>query len=218
MNQIFDYYNNKVKPFGIGERRARRIFPLIRRFKNKKILDVGCATGYIGSELRKKGNYVVGIDITRKDIDVAKKILNEAYVFDIESSSVKTLGKNFDVIIISEVLEHLFDPEGAIKRFLPLLKSGGVLLLTTPNIVHIYVRLKFMLGIFNYKEETVVNKSHIHFFTRKSFMDMLKNLHLKIICENDVICPEFLRFILQFWPNIFAHQVIVLCQVTKEDK
>lgn len=186
--------------------------PLLQDFHGMKILDIGCASGYVGAALRKQGNYVVGIDITKKDIVKARKVLNKAYVFDIERGNTKVLGKDFDLIIMMEVMEHLFEPELAIKRFLRLLKPEGKIILSTPNIVHIYNRLKFTLGIFKYEEETVVNKSHIHFFTYKTLMDMIHSLNLKILKESHVILPETLNPLLKFWPNLFAHQSIVLAE------
>lgn len=212
MNLIFDYYNNKTVPFSIGGRRRKKTMPILVNIHNQKVLDIGCATGYIGVVLKKQGNYVVGIDITKNNIAKAKKVLDEAYVFDIENDNVKVLGKNYDLIIIMEVIEHLFDPEVALKRFLPLLKPHGRLLVSTPNIVQIYNRLKMFLGIFEYKEETVVNKSHIHFFTRPTFLKLISDLNLKIIHESNVILPETLSPIIKFWPNLFSHQVIILAE------
>lgn len=212
MNIILDYYNKKIAPFGIWGGRRKRTMPLLESVRNKKILDVGCASGYIGEVLRKQGNYVVGIDIIKKDIIKAKRVLDEAYVFDIETGKTSSLGRNYDLIVMIEVVEHLFDPEKSVKRFLPLLKPKGRILLSTPNFAHIYNRLKVLLGIFEYKDETVINKSHIHFFTYLTFIKAIELSNLKIIRESYVIFPETLYPILRFWPNLFAHQVIILAE------
>lgn len=212
MSAISDYYNKKNIPFTMGTRRKKKTMPLLAHVHKKKILDIGCASGYIGRTLHEQDNYVVGIDLVRKDIAKAQKVLDEAYVFDIETDNLKKLGRNYDLIIMVEVMEHLFDPEKAINRFLPLLKPGGQILLSTPNIVHLYIRLKFLLGIFEYKEETVINKSHIHFFTHTTFLKMIKNLGLEIIKENNVILPETFELISKIWPNMFAHQMVAICR------
>ncbi len=196
----------------MGGRRRKQTMPFLAEITNKKILDIGCASGYIGAFLKKQGNYVVGIDITTKDISSAKKVLNEAYVFDIESGDLSILGKNYDLIIMTEVIEHLFEPDLAIKRFFPLLKPHGRILISTPNILQIYNRIKMLFGIFEYKEETVINKSHIHFFTRPTFLKLISDLNLKIIIEENVILPETFSFILKFFPNLFSHQVIILVE------
>lgn len=212
MSVISNYYNKKIIPYSMGARRKRKTMPLLIDVHKKRILDVGCASGYIGETLRRQGNYVVGIDIVKKDIAKAKKVLNKAYIFDIETDNTKILGENYDLIIMVEVMEHLFDPEEAVKRFLPLLKPGGQILLSTPNVVHLYIRLKFLLGIFEYQEETVINKSHIHFFTRPTFIKMIRKLDLEIVKENDVVLPETVGFILKIWPSLFAHQMVAVCR------
>lgn len=209
---INKYYNEKKVPFCMGARRKRRTLPMLKGFKNKKILDVGCASGYLGKFLKENGNYCVGIDVSKGNIKLAKKVLDEAYVLDVESDDLQKLGKGYDLIILAEVPEHLFDPQSAIARLLPLLKKDGSILLSTPNVVHAYIRLKFLFGVFNYREETVINKSHIHFFTRTEFLRVIDELGLKVEIEDDVILPEFLRPILKFWPNLFAHQLVLLCR------
>ena len=212
MSSIFDYYNKKIIPFGINGRRRKTTLSLLEGIKNKKVLDIGCASGYIGAVLKKQGNYVVGIDITKKDIAKAKKSLDKAYVFDIENDNTKILGRGYDLIVMIEVIEHLFDPEKAIAKFLPLLKSDGKVLISTPNFVQIYNRIKIFFGIFEYNEETVVNKSHIHFFTRPTFLKLISELGLDIIKEENVILPETFSFVLKFFPNLFSHQIIILAE------
>lgn len=210
MSVINDYYNKKTVPFRMAGRRSRKTVPLLENIHGKRILDVGCASGYIGEILKKQGNYVMGLDLTKKDIFKAKRILDDAMVFDIETDDIKKLGKNYDLIIIVEVVEHLFDPEAAIKRLLPVLKNGGRILVSTPNIVHIYNRVKLILGIFNYRDETIINKSHIHFFTDTSLKKMMTRLGLKLVQDNHVIQPIFLESVLKIWPNMFAGQMVSL--------
>lgn len=212
INPIHKYYNEKEVAFCMGARRKRRTYPMLSGFHKKKILDVGCATGYVGAFLKKNDNYVVGIDVSKKDVDQAKKVLDKAFVMDVESDDLKKLGKGFDLIIVAEVPEHLFDPEKVFKKLLTLLKPSGRILISTPNVVHAYIRLKFLFGVFSYKEETVINKSHIHFFTRSELLRVINDLGLTVEVEDDVILPEFMRFILKYWPNLFAHQMVILCK------
>lgn len=210
MSVINDYYNKKTVPFRMAGRRRRKTVPLLENIHDQKVLDVGCASGYIGEILKKQGNYVLGLDLTKKDVLKAKRILDDARVFDIEADDIRKLGRNYDLIIIVEVIEHLFDPEAAIKRLLPVLKKGGRILVSTPNIVHIYNRVKLVLGIFNYRDETIINKSHIHFFTDTSLKNMMIGLGLKLVRDNHVIQPIFLESVLKIWPNMFAGQMVSL--------
>jgi len=210
MNTISQYYNKNAPRYGIASRRMRKTRPLLNGIIGKKVLDVGCASGYLGEIIRNQGNYVVGIDITKKNIVKAKKVLDEAYVFDIENDDYGKLGTGYDFIIMVEVIEHLFDPERSLRQILPLLKKGGKILLSTPNFVHIYNRIKIMFGIYDYHENTMINKSHLHFFTYKTFKQMMNGLGLKLIKENHVILPVFMESLLRFLPDLFIGQMVAL--------
>src|SRR5688572_24540602 len=90
---------------------------------NARILDVGCSSGNLGAALKEqKGDTVVGIDIDEPDIQKAKQVLDEAHVVDLEKDDLGRFGK-FDVIIMADVIEHLIDPVGVLKKLRPLLKS-----------------------------------------------------------------------------------------------
>lgn len=98
-----------------------------------KILDVGCGTGaMITIPLGRKGYRILGIDTDAKSIEAAKS--NETDTMHFQCVPLDTLEeKNFDVIICSEVLEHLSDPEALLLSLRNHLADNGILLLTTPN-------------------------------------------------------------------------------------
>jgi len=209
---IADYYNNKKIPFGISGDRRDKTFPLVENVKGEKILDVGCATGFIGEKLRKQGNYVIGLDVSKKDIQKAKKVLDQAYVIDLESEEIPNFRTEFDLILITEVIEHLFEPEKVIMKLMTVLKQNGKMLISTPNFLHLYNRYNMLMGKFEYVEETVINKSHIHFFTNSTLEKTLSNLGLKIVKENHVIFPRTLAPLWRNWPSLFASQFVVVCK------
>lgn len=195
--------------------RGGKILPLLRKLRKLVVLDAGCASGYVGEFVKKGGNYVIGIDGNKRDISTAKKILDEAYVFDLEKEDRLKFHNRFDYIIFSEVIEHLFEPEKVLKKLVGWLKPGGHILITTPNIVHIYYRWNFLLGRFNYKEDTVINRSHVHFFTYNSIKELISSVGLKIVDDNHLIFPRTLNFFWKFIPRLFAHQIVFVCQKPK---
>lgn len=211
MNSIINYYNSGKIKFGIAGDRLNKLLPILAEIRDKKVFDVGCASGYLGKILKDNGNYVVGIDVSSRDIFKAKRILNEAYVGDVENDS---LGEpnTYDFIIVSEVVEHLFDPEKTLKKLVLTLKPGGKILLTTPNILHLYNRIKFFFGKFEYKEETVINRSHIHFFTYDSIKELTESVGLRIVEDNSLIFPRTLANIWRLWPSVFVQTTIIVCK------
>jgi len=99
------------------------------------ILDYGCGTGWLSNLLSKHGE-VTGVDISENAILQASKKYSGIRFLTMDASSSefeKLKGQLFDVIVSSEVIEHIEDQEAYLKNMLSLLKKNGTLILTTPN-------------------------------------------------------------------------------------
>jgi len=105
--------------------------------KSKKVLDIACGSGYGCEILLKKGaKYVIGSDISEETIDYAKKHYQKK---DIEfiTNDIKKLDfsdEEFDCIVSFETLEHVKDQEVVITELKRVLKKGGILIISTPNL------------------------------------------------------------------------------------
>ena len=110
-------------------------FPVYDYLKNKKklkILEVGCGYGYLSYAIKKSGMDITGIDISGEAINYARSNFGNFYT----QSNIENLdpAKNkYDVIIATELIEHLIDPNEFLKKCRELLKDEGVILLTTPD-------------------------------------------------------------------------------------
>jgi 2-polyprenyl-3-methyl-5-hydroxy-6-metoxy-1,4-benzoquinol methylase len=109
--------------------------PLIGEIAGKKVLDVGCGVGTLCLYLAKQGADVTGIDVSSRAIKIAQKAqkalkLGTVRFFNQEISRGK---HEFDLIICTEVIEHVIEEERFLKHLKSNLKSGGLLLLTTPS-------------------------------------------------------------------------------------
>ncbi len=194
--------------------------------KGKSVLDVGCASGYLASFLKEKGCQIDGIDTDTESIREAKRHLN-AYVLDI--SKEKVVGK-YDVIILGDILEHLEHPDKILSNFKDNLNKDGYVIISLPNIVNIYPRLKILFGYFDYEEKGIFDRTHLKFFTRKSLKELIDSTGYQIekldytpipIYVKFPYAPKFLLngayFILHvlsvFWPTLFAYQFVVKIKV-----
>ena len=106
--------------------------------RNLKLLDLGCNDGVYSIPYAKYGGIVRGVDISQSLADKASKKAAEAGLAgrcSFISGNIETLklGDSFDVILLSEVLEHLLNPDDAIQTIASHLRTGGTLLLTTPT-------------------------------------------------------------------------------------
>lgn len=100
-----------------------------------KVLDVGCGNGIISLHLGSYGFNVTGIDVSPNAIEKAKAANSYSNVtFRVQSAEeLQASGELFDVIICSEVLEHLMSPSDLLKVLYHSLKDRGILIVTVPN-------------------------------------------------------------------------------------
>jgi len=158
------------------------------------VLDVGCGSGVHGSELnRVHGHRVVGVDLSAESIAKAKTRLAEAYVADVtKPESYPFAGaQKFDVIVFSDILEHLYDPMDTLTRHFHLLAPGGRVLISLPNVAIWNVRLEMILGRFEYQDTGTLDRTHIRFFTRNTFRRFTQQAGLEV--ANRRITPGILR-------------------------
>ncbi len=103
-----------------------------RRKKPARLLDVGCAAGFLLEAARRRGWQVVGLDIS----DFAAKYARETFHLNVRIGTVEKivfLPGEFDVVTAFEYIEHVEDPIATLKSIRPWIKESGLLVLTTPN-------------------------------------------------------------------------------------
>src|SRR3990172_3718814 len=120
------------------ERWARRVAMLTSHISSgMQVLEVGCGTGYFTKELAKTGALITAIDISRDLLEVAQsEIKSKNVLFQIENAYALTFNDNyFDSIVGSSVLHHL-EVDRALSEFYRVLKPGGSLYFTEPNMLN----------------------------------------------------------------------------------
>lgn len=182
---------------------------------NTRVLDIGCATGFMGEYLkRKKKCRVIGVEQGREEAVRAKRVLDEVIVGDIED--IKTLSQihyRFNVILMSAIVEHLKDPDKTLKAIKKLLKKDGFIIATTSNIVHWSTRLGFIKGKFEYKDFGILDNTHLRFFTIHTFKKLFEDAGYKIeYFSIDPVgggYPRISMILSKFFPNLFAYQMLI---------
>ncbi len=107
--------------------------------EGKRVLDVGCGGGILSESMAKAGAAVTGIDLAEPALEIATLHAMEAQVtnVDYECSSAEDYAAQhegtFDIVTCMEMLEHVPDPEGAVKSCHQLLKPGGAAFFSTLN-------------------------------------------------------------------------------------
>jgi 2-polyprenyl-3-methyl-5-hydroxy-6-metoxy-1,4-benzoquinol methylase len=134
-----------------------------------RVLDVGCAAGILGSLLLRDGmaSSVVGVEADADVADAAKGRLSHVVVGDASAPGiVDDLPGPFDALVFADVLEHLVDPLGTLRRFLSLLVPGGLCLISVPNVRYFRVVGDLVLrNEWKYRTQGVLDGTHLRFFT-----------------------------------------------------
>lgn len=149
---------------------------LLNKEKNKCILDLGCGNGYFANYLLSIGYNAYGTDASEKGITIAQKINpGRFFLQDLSTGKLpeELQNLNFDTIISTEVIEHLYDPEGFINFCKQVLGDTGELLISTPY--HGYFK-NLGLSLFN-KWDTHMNPvwhgGHIKLWSKATLSDLL---------------------------------------------
>ncbi|MES9823902.1 MAG: glycosyltransferase [Candidatus Thiodiazotropha endolucinida] len=149
---------------------------LVKRIPTgSRVLELGCATGYMSDYLRReKDCYVVGVEIDRSMANRAKAVCDRVIVGDVQGRGwLKSLGdERFDIITCADILEHLRDPIALLKKLPDLLSDGGILLASLPNGAHASLRLELLEGRFTYEDTGLLDRTHLHLFTYNSLREM----------------------------------------------
>ena len=144
---------------------------------NKKVLEVGCSTGYVSKVLKEEFRCAVtGIEIATDAAKEAEKYCSSTIVGDVEVMDFsEELGEDkFDVITFGDVLEHLKDPGKVLTALRAFLNDDGYVLASIPNIAHISVALELLEGKFDYRPMGFLMIRISDFLQRKPFSPFLK--------------------------------------------
>jgi len=149
--------------------------------RGARVLDVGCATGYLAAALRTMDCSVSGIEYDPAAADKARPHLDQLVVGSVDEIDLTgEFGAGaFDAIVFGDVLEHLPDPAATLRRVLPLLAEGGAVVVSVPNIAHGAVRLSLLDGRFDYTRTGLLDETHIRFFTLSGVEDLARRSALR---------------------------------------
>lgn len=150
---------------------------------NKRVLELGCSVGTQSRVLRNDLNCeITGIEINHAAAEQAKRFCSKVIIGNLDNLDFSSIfaQQNFDVVLCSDVLEHLYNPTLLLSRVKPLIEKDGYLVASIPNIVHIAVIFEMLSGKFDYKDKGLLDNSHIRFFTRKSIIESFSAAGFKI--------------------------------------
>lgn len=240
--QLVDYYDEEKwgEPILTKDElfdREKKSIKLINGLKKRKgkLLDVGCGVGYFMEQLANSGSKLElhGVDYSAYNLKKAKKLPFTFKRCNIEEG-VPYEDRFFDVVYAAELIEHLVNPDYFLGECNRLLKRGGMVIITTPNLVAWYNRLLVLLGVqpIFYETSTISPKvgsgrimglikqgkipvGHIRIFTIRAMTDLLESqgFEVKIIKgAHFAALPKIVRWIddiFTIYPRLSSGMIVV---------
>ena len=131
------------------------------------VLDVGCATGALGAEYKRRnpGCRYLGIEADAEAGRIAARRLDAVAEVDVEAEPLPFGDGPFDCIVYGDVLEHLRDPWALLARHAAALAEDGVALICMPNAEHWSFAERLLRGSFDYEPIGLFDRTHLRWFT-----------------------------------------------------
>jgi 2-polyprenyl-3-methyl-5-hydroxy-6-metoxy-1,4-benzoquinol methylase len=183
-----------------------------------RVLDVGCASGYLAAPLAERGCRVTGVEADLSAAGAARAVCERVIEGDVEAPDVRAACeraaavedhaaageaasaggdaahalRGFDAIVCGDVLEHLRDPWDTLAFLHTLLAPGGRVVVSLPNVAVWSARRELLRGRFPYADHGVFDRTHLRFFTRASARELVERAGLVVAEER--FAPAFLPF------------------------
>ena len=154
----------------------RGLLPFIPR-QGTRLIDIGCGEGVFALMLKREMGYTEtwGMEIDDKAANIAATRLDRVIQGDVVQTIDELPDGYFDLVCMNDLLEHLMWPEEFLVRLRAKLSPEGRIFCSIPNIRQ--YRLLWNLlqhQDFEYTESGLLDRTHIRFFTRKTFISLLK--------------------------------------------
>lgn len=206
------------------------ILALLGRGDGRRVLDAGAADGFLAEILTGRGWTVTALERDPAQAERARGKCHEIIVADLAEAAPKLSGP-FDAIVYGDVLEHLADPLSALVSVNRHLRREGRVIVSVPNVGHLWVRLSLLAGRFEYADRGILDRTHLRFFTQRTLRGLLAQAGL--VVEELRVTPVPLPLVVprrlhggwlrtahalsawasRRWPGGLAYQFVAACRL-----
>ena len=160
----------------------KEILPLLPD-KPSKVLEIGCGAGNTLVWLKnlKHCTWIGGVEISPEAVEIARGRLDAVYPVNIEQNNLSIQESTMDLILCLDVLEHMVDPWEVVKRLYKLLKPGGALIVSIPNVRNQKVLFPLLFKErWDYTDAGFLDRTHLRFFVRETAIRLVESAGLKV--------------------------------------
>lgn len=176
MPEVYDFIISTVNTFAVD--------------RHIKILDIGCGDGSLLQQMSRCGD-LYGVDIAEAQIEIAKQKGVDACYCSIDRDLLPYNDKLFDVIISSEVIEHVLVPDKLLVEAHRVLKDDGIFIVTTPNLAGFGKRLLLLVNKNPFIECSPLQNGavgHLRYFIFSTLLTLVKRYEFELVkFTSDVI-------------------------------
>jgi SAM-dependent methyltransferase len=182
-------YDTPVDPAAVNNSHA---FALELVGWNRRVLELGAAAGHVTRALAAQECRVTALEYEEAAARDLVGIAHEVIVGDLNDPDVFCdLQPDFDVVLAGDVLEHLVRPQDVLSRAVCLLKPGGEVVVSVPNVAHVDLRLSLMQGKWDYRPWGLLDETHLRFFTLEGIRILVRKAGLVLTELRRVRVPAF---------------------------
>jgi len=140
--------------------------------------------------------------------EMAAPLYEKMWICSISDLDAELLS-GYDVVVLGDILEHLPGPEVILKKLVEQQAPETKFIISIPNIANLWIRLNLLIGRFEYTDRGILDRTHLRFFTRRSFVNMVINSGLDIISIQATPIPlELVSEIFMTFPGRLFHAVL----------
>jgi 2-polyprenyl-3-methyl-5-hydroxy-6-metoxy-1,4-benzoquinol methylase len=184
-----------LSPYFSTDRRELLHFLEDARFSSA--IDLGCASGLFGRELISSRTVQAcdGIELNPQAARVASEGLRKVWEGAFETVFETIPWRTYDLVVMADVLEHLAEPWQALRDLHAHTNENANLLISVPNVRHYSVVLPLLFsGRFEYQDVGIMDRTHLHFFTRLSLLKALNDTGWKVQRVRPNIKTKYLKW------------------------
>lgn len=196
----------------------------------RRLLDLGCADGYLSRIFADRGFLVTAIDAPSPRV---RSFPPEIRFLEADlDRGLPPLEATFDYVICADLLEHLRDPDRLLRDIRSHMAPGGSLLASLPNSGNIYFRLNVLAGRFPQDDRGLFDRTHVHFYMWDGWKDLLRRNGFQIARVEPTVIPFSLAapgapglastveslysIAARAWKRLFAYQFVVTAALTND--
>ena len=176
-------------------RKERRELAVLIPEEAERILDIGCGGGHFGRLLKRQGEgrEIWGVEVNPKACQHARKWLDHVHCEDASKWDPPVKDGYFDVLVFSDVLEHLRQPKETLEHYLRWLKPTGSVVMSIPNVRYWGLVKHLADGYWTYGDQGLLDRDHVRFFTWTEIERLLESCGLEcgeVRSNLDSRCPD----------------------------